>query len=60
MLHFLIASFFTVCTGAMDAFSTIIRTEGIVALYKGMVPTLVGAQLLRARMLAFFGPRLHN
>mmetsp|Transcript_4827 Transcript_4827/g.13186 ORF Transcript_4827/g.13186 Transcript_4827/m.13186 type:complete len:302 (+) Transcript_4827:96-1001(+) len=28
--------------GAVDAFTTIVKTEGITALYKGLVPTLVG------------------
>ena len=28
--------------GAVDAFSTIVRTEGMAALYKGLIPTLVG------------------
>lgn len=29
-------------TGAVDAASTMVRTEGVVSLYKGLAPTLVG------------------
>lgn len=29
-------------TGAVDALRTIVRTEGLTALYKGLLPTLVG------------------
>lgn len=33
----------TSAPGAIDAFSTVVRTEGVAALYKGLVPTLVSS-----------------
>lgn len=33
---------FHLCTGIWDAVRTIVRTEGVRALYKGLTPTLIG------------------